>query len=137
MFYVFRKYKALVEKQSGKSLKTLRTDGGFEYATNEMKQFCEEAGIYHEIITPYTPQHNGVDERRNKTISNMVRSMLKSKNLPVKLWGEAVSTATYILNRCPTMKLKSLTPKEAWTRVKPRVEYFRVFGSVCYRHLLD
>ena len=61
----------------------------------------------------------------------MVRSMLKGKNLPHELWGEAVHSSVYILNRAPTRSLDGATPYEVWTRVKPNVEHFRVFGSLC------
>jgi len=72
-------FKILVEKQSGKSLKILRTDGGGEFTSGEFENFCRDNGIIHEITTPYTPQHNGIAERRNKTIMNMVRSMIKAQ----------------------------------------------------------
>jgi len=47
--------------------------------------------------------------------------MLKGKRLPHNLWGEAVSTAAYVLNRCPTKQLRDVTPEEAWTGYKPKV----------------
>jgi len=64
-------FKILVEKQSGKSLKIIRTDGGGEFTSGEFENFCRDNGIIHEISTPYTPLHNGVAERRNRTIMNM------------------------------------------------------------------
>jgi len=63
--------------------------------------------------------------------------MLKSKNLPSYLWGEAVSTTTYILNRSPTKRLEGMTPEEARTGLKPDVAHLRVFGSICYKHAPD
>jgi len=74
-------------------LKILRTDRGGEYTSKEFEDFCESKGIIHEVTTPYTPQHNGLAERRNKILLNMVRSMLKLKGLPKELWGKAVTTA--------------------------------------------
>lgn len=68
---------------------------------------------------------------------NMVRSMLCGKNLPKELWGEAMSTATYLLNRCPTKKLEKLTPEEDWSGFKPNFNHLRVFGSIAYRHVPD
>ena len=115
----------------------MRTNGGGEYVSTEFNEFCESERIIHEVTPPYTPQHNGVAERKNRTLLNMVRSMLKSKNLPKYLWGEAVNTAAYILNRSPTKKVENMTPEEAWTGVKPCVSHLRVFGSICYRHVLD
>jgi hypothetical protein len=60
VFDVFRKFKLMVEKQSGCKLKVLRTDGGGEYTSREFGAFCEQEGIIHEVVAPYTPQHNGI-----------------------------------------------------------------------------
>ncbi|GAU30874.1 hypothetical protein TSUD_15600 [Trifolium subterraneum] len=114
-----------------------RTDGGGEYNSNEFKTFCEEKGIIHEFTAPYTPQHNGLAERRNRTFLNMARCMLKGKGLPKNFWGEAVNAAAYVLNRCPTQKMKDNTPEELWTGHKPSVKHLRIFGSICYRHIPD
>ena len=67
----------------------------------------------------------------------MVRCMLKGKHLPKELWGEAVSTATYTLNRCPTKRLKGITPEECWSGHKPNVNHMRVFGSLVFKHTPD
>ncbi|KAK2405219.1 hypothetical protein QL285_054482 [Trifolium repens] len=133
---VFKNLKVLIEKESEKSIKILRTDGGGEYTSNEFEDFCRSQGISHEVTAPYTPQHNGLAERRNRTLLNMARSMIKQKCLPHKFWGEAVTTAAYILNKCPTKKLK-LVPEEAWYGRKPSVKHLRVFGSLCYKHVPD
>ncbi|CAH9104519.1 unnamed protein product, partial [Cuscuta europaea] len=137
VFTTFKKFKNLAEKQSGEMIKVLRTDGGGEYLSNEFNQFCEQEGIIHEVTAPYTPQHNGSAERRNRTVLNMARSMLKAKNLPKCYWGAAVTTATYLLNRCPTKRLNQITPEEAWSGQKPSVKHLKIFGSVCYRHIPD
>ena len=127
----------MVEKKSGSLIKILRTNGGGEYVSVEFQEFCYQEGIIHEVTPPYTPQHNGVAERKNRTIMNMVRSMLKGKSLPKYLWGEAVSTAVFILNRSPSKRLEGITPEEAWSGAKPNVSHFRIFGSLCFRHIPD
>ena len=66
---------------------------------------------------------------------NMVRSMLNDRHLPKELWGEVVSTATYILNRCPTNKLEGITPEGCWSGVKPSLSHLKVFGSITHRHV--
>ncbi|GJS40666.1 retrovirus-related pol polyprotein from transposon TNT 1-94 [Tanacetum coccineum] len=68
---------------------------------------------------------------------NMVRSMLKSKNLPKEFWAEAVQCAVYIQNRCPRVKLMDMTPQECWSGVKPTFSYFKVFGSMAYARVPD
>lgn len=137
VFNIFKDFKALMEKQFGNCIKILRIDGGGEFTSGELKGFCKERGIVHEVTSPYTPQHNGIAERRNMTILNMVRSMLKEKNLPHIFWGEVAMTVVHVLNRCPTKRLDSMVPEEAWSRSKPLVKHFRIFGSFCYRHVPD
>ncbi|GAU42259.1 hypothetical protein TSUD_327370 [Trifolium subterraneum] len=112
-----------------------RTDGGGEYNSKNFESFCTSHGIEHEIIAPYTPQHNGLAERRNRTILDMARCMVKHKGLPKSFWGETVSTAVYVLNRCPTKKLKDKVPEEVWTGKKPSVSHFKVFGALCHKHV--
>lgn len=136
-FELFQRFKVLVEKQSGRCIKVLRTDGGGEYTSNDFEKFCNNHGIVHEITAPYTPQHNGRAERRNKTILDMARSMLKEKALPQAFWGEAVTTAAYVLNKCPTKGLHEEVPEAVWTGRKPVVSHLRIFGSLCFRHVLD
>lgn len=102
-----------------------------------MNEFCDGKGITHEVIAQYTPQQNGVVERGNKTLVEMTRCLLKGKKLPHSLWGEAVSTAAYLLNRCPIKALADCTLEEAWTGIKPSVSNLKIFGSVCFKHVPD
>ena len=92
-------------------------------------------GIKRQLTAPYSPQQNGVVERKNRTVLSMVRAMLKAKNLPRELWGEAVSTAVYILNRTSSKALQGQTPHEKWTGRKPSVDHLRAFG--CIAHVKD
>ncbi|KAL4335379.1 hypothetical protein GQ457_07G009100 [Hibiscus cannabinus] len=115
----------------------LRSDRGSEFTSTTFNSFCEEYGIRRQLTMPYSPQQNGVAERKNQTILNMVQSMLKSKNVPKEFWAEAVECAVYLLNRCKTPSLKNITPQEAWSGVKPTVSHLKVFGSVSYAHIHD
>jgi hypothetical protein len=133
---MFQKFKILIEKQSGESIMVLRTDGGGEYTSKVFEKFCDDNGIVHEVTTPYTPQHNGLDERRNRSMLDMTRSMLKMKKMPNTFWREAVRTSTYILNRCPTKKLNQ-NPEEILLGCKQSTKHLRVFGSLCYMHIPD
>lgn len=125
----FKNYKRRVEKQTRRHIKKLRTDNGKEYLSNDFKNFLEEEGISKQLSVEYTPQQNGVAECANRTIVEMVRCMLQQSGLPQSLWAEAVNTATYIRNRCPTKCLNDKTPIEAWTNKKPYVGFFHIFGS--------
>lgn len=76
VFSWFRHFKALIENQTEKNIKISRTDNGTEYESNEFHDFLKEAGIKRETTTPYTPEHNGVTERKNCTIVEVVHAML-------------------------------------------------------------
>eukprot|EP00253_Pinus_taeda_P036700 PITA_36700 len=137
VFEKFRNFKALVENQSRLHIKVLRTDRGGEYISKEFLRFCRENGIHKQFTAGYTPQQNGVAERKNRTIMDMARSMLKAKHLPNDYWAEAVNCEAYILNRCPTKAVMNKVPKEAWSGRKQGVTHMRVFGCVAYAHIPD
>nr|DAD19628.1 TPA_asm: hypothetical protein HUJ06_021091 [Nelumbo nucifera] len=120
----FKCFKKLVEKETGMYIKCLRTDRGGEFNSEEFNEFCRQCGIKRQLTNAYTPQQNGVAERKNRTVMNMVRSMLLEKKIPNTFWPEAVNWAIYVLNRSPTVAVKNITPEEAWSGVKPTVEHF-------------
>ena len=95
---IFQQFKALVENQSGHRIKILRTDRGGEYVSNEFLNFCKTHGIQNKFTTWYTPQQNGIVERKNRSIMEMARNMLTAKHFPNEYWGEALATAVYIMN---------------------------------------
>ncbi|WVY99308.1 hypothetical protein V8G54_025378 [Vigna mungo] len=133
----FKYFKKLTEKEIEKSLKLLQTDGGDEYTSREFEDFCQENDIVHEVTAPHTPQHNGFVERRNRTILNMARCMVKEKNVARYLWGEAVATSVYVLNRCPTKRLTNSIPHAIWSGKKSIVNHFKFFGSIAYSRVAD
>ncbi|KAG9450495.1 hypothetical protein H6P81_010460 [Aristolochia fimbriata] len=130
-----KEFKALAENQSRKYIKVLRSDRGGEYTSKAFEEFCKENGILHQLTASYTPQQNGVAERKNRTIMNMARSMMKGKTLPKVYWAEAVDCAVYLLNRCPTKSVKFRTPIEAWSGSKPAVGHLKIFGCIAYAHI--
>ncbi|TYK18362.1 Retrovirus-related Pol polyprotein from transposon TNT 1-94 [Cucumis melo var. makuwa] len=137
VFGMFKRFKALVEKESGYYIKALRSDRGGEFTSNEFKTFCVENGIRRTMTVPFTPQQNGVVERKNRTILNMARSMLKCKKMPKEFWAQAVECAVYLSNRSPTRSLWNKTPQQAWTGRKPSIGHLRVFGCMAYAHIPD
>ncbi|RDY04997.1 hypothetical protein CR513_11212, partial [Mucuna pruriens] len=132
---IFKEFKCLVGVQSGRVIKVLRTYGGGEYVSNKFKEFCKSEGVIHKVTPPYTPQNNGTVEKRNKIMLNLVRCMLKNKNIPSFLWEEAISIVGYILNRSSTRIVEDKTPEEAWTGAKLNVTHLRIFGLL--RRKLD
>lgn len=125
----------LVETHHQRRVKTLHVDNGREYCNEAVTKYLCEKGINMETTAPYTPEQNGRAERDNRYIVECARAMLHAKNLPVKLWAEAVNTACYILNRIPTTSNKGITPYEAWTGKKPRLDHIRIFGSDAFMHI--
>jgi hypothetical protein len=131
----FKEFKALVENQTGKRIKTLRSDNGGEYSSRRFSDFLKASGIHHQKTVPYTPQQNGVAERANRTIVEKARSMIHGANLHDELWAEAVWTAVHLKNISPTSAVHEMTPAEAWSGKKPSVEYLRAFGCKAYAHV--
>ncbi|KAK5841099.1 hypothetical protein PVK06_010007 [Gossypium arboreum] len=116
----------------GYKIKTIRSDNGTEYTSAQFQALCKDAGIKHQLTNVYTPQQNGVSERKNRSLIDMARCLLFQKNLPKIMWAEAVNTAVYIQNRLPTKALAHKTPFEAWFGFKPSLAYMKVFGCLCY-----
>ncbi|CAL8083743.1 unnamed protein product [Prunus armeniaca] len=135
VFNVFKKFKATVELQSAYKLKKLRSDKGGEYTSNEFNRFCDEIRMERQLTVAYSPQQNGVAERKNRTIVEMAKSMMFEKSIPLEFWAKAVNTVVYILNICPTKALVKKTPFEAYSGRKPGIKHLRVFGSLCYAHV--
>ena len=93
VFECFQQWKALVEKCTGQKVKALRSDNGGEYTSSEFKAYL---GIRHELTVPKSPEQNGVSERINRTLVELVRSMLADSRLPNRFWAEALSTVVFL-----------------------------------------
>ena len=132
---VFFKFKNWIENQSGFRIHVLRLDNSKEYALNEFDKLCEEAGIEHQLTEPYTPQQNGVNERKNRTIMEMARCLLHKKELPKEYWVEVANIVVFLLNRLPTKVVDGNTPFEAWYDFKPQLKNLKVFGCLCFTNV--
>uniref|UniRef100_A0A2N9GAW9 Integrase catalytic domain-containing protein n=1 Tax=Fagus sylvatica TaxID=28930 RepID=A0A2N9GAW9_FAGSY len=124
----FIHYKKEVENQLNKKIKVLRSDRGGEYES-PFGEFCSQHGIVHQTTAPYSPQQNGVAERKNRTLKEMMNAMLISSGLPQNLWGEAILSANYILNKLPQKKLDK-TPYELWKGRTPSYQFLKVWGCL-------
>ncbi|KAJ9556430.1 hypothetical protein OSB04_011044 [Centaurea solstitialis] len=127
---VFKTFQNEVENQLNRKIKTLRSDRGGEYLSQEFQDHLRSCGIIVQL-TPRTPQHNGVAERRNQTLLDMVRSMMSRTALPISFWGYALETAARVLNLVPTKKV-SKTPSEIWSGKVPSLAYLKVWGCEAY-----
>lgn len=135
VFAVFQDYVAKSEAHFNLKIVNLYCDNGGEYLSTEIKNFCMQKGISYHLTVPRTPQLNGVSERMIRTISEKARAMINGADLEKVFWGEAVLTATYLINLSPTKALKQIkTPYELWHNKKPKLKYLKVFGSTVFIH---
>jgi hypothetical protein len=113
-------------------IKKIRSDNGTEFKNSQIEGFLEDEGIKHEFSSSYTPQQNGVVERKNRTLLDMARTMLDEYKTLDRFWVEAINTACYAINRLYLHRILKKTSYELLTGKKPNVSYFRVFGSKCF-----
>ncbi|GJZ84557.1 retrotransposon protein, putative, ty1-copia subclass [Tanacetum coccineum] len=133
-FGKFKEWKQLVENQTGRTVKKLRTDNGLEFCNREFEQLCIESGIARHLTVVGTPQQNGVAERMNRTLMDKVRCLLIQSGLPKTFWAEATCTAAYLINRSPSTAIEKKTPMEMWSGHPSDYEMLRIFGCVAYPH---
>lgn len=112
-FTIFKNFKKLVKKERGAFIRCLCTDRCGEFTSLECNAFCKANGISRQLTTGYTLQQNRVAEHKNRTIMNMVRSMLSEKQVPKHFWSEALNWTTHVLNKSHTLIVKDRTPEVA------------------------
>ena len=134
-FAKFKEFAEVVENRFGTKIKSLRSDNGGEYISDEFIRFLKDRGIVHETTNPHTPQQNGVAERANRTLMETVRYLLHQANVPLRFWAEALSVATHLKNRSPTSCFGGETPHQRWWGEKPDVSNLKVFGCIAYVHV--
>ncbi|KAJ9542762.1 hypothetical protein OSB04_029268 [Centaurea solstitialis] len=132
VFGTFRDWRTMVEKQSGKEVKYLRTDNGLEFCSEEFNAYCRKNGITRHRTVAHTPQQNGVAERMNRTILEKVRCMFSNSKMPKTFWAEAASTACYLINRSPSVALEKKTPMEVWSGSPADYTDLKIFGCPAY-----
>ena len=110
VFTAFKKFRALVEKESGYFIKAMRYDKGGEFTSKEFKEYYEDHGIHRSLTVPYSSQQNGIVERKNRSVLDMARSTLKTKKILAELWVEVVDCAVYLLNCSPS--------QSAWNKAR-------------------
>ena len=114
-----------MENHRNKKIKFLRSDRRGEYLSYEFGLNFKQCGIASQFMPPGTPQRNGVSKHRNRTLLDMVQSMMSHTNLPVSSWGYALETAAFTLNRAPSKSVET-TPYELWFGKKPKLSFLKV-----------
>ncbi|CAI7834455.1 unnamed protein product, partial [Closterium sp. NIES-53] len=126
----------MVERESGKRVKAIRSDCGGEFLGAEFRSWLKRHGIKQQITTAYTPQSKGVAERANRTIIEGGRTILVDSGLPLQFWPLAIRHATVIKNRVLThVGGQHWVPMEKWSGKKPLVDMLRVFGCMGLVHV--
>ncbi|KAE8708956.1 hypothetical protein F3Y22_tig00110332pilonHSYRG00622 [Hibiscus syriacus] len=135
---IFLKWKNMIENQTGRKIKCLRTDNRGEYKSTPFFDVCHEYGIVRHFTVRNTPQQNGVAERMHRTLLEKVRCMLSNTGLGKAFWTEAVTYAGHLINRLPSSAIGGKTPLEVWSG-KPATDYdsLHVFGSTSYYHVKE
>jgi transposase InsO family protein len=129
---IFKKFAKKAQNEFDCKIKKIRSDNGKEFDSTNIHEYCDEIRIKHEVSATYTPQQNGVVERKNRTLITLARTMIDEYNTPERFWAEAVNTACYASNILCPHRLLEKTPYELLNGKKPDVSFFRVFGCKCY-----
>src|SRR5215216_5364975 len=130
-FEKFKEFQNEVENHRNRKIKFLRSDRGGEYLSYDFLTHLKASEIVSQLTPPGTPQRNGVSERRNRTLLDMVRSMMSLTDLPLSFWGYALETAAFTSNRAPSKSVET-TPYELWFGKKPKLSFLKVWGCDAY-----
>uniref|UniRef100_A0A5B7BZJ7 Putative copia LTR rider n=1 Tax=Davidia involucrata TaxID=16924 RepID=A0A5B7BZJ7_DAVIN len=135
---IFLNWKKMIETQTGRKIRRLRSDNGGEYKSDPFFDICRDEGIVRHFTVSGTPQQNGVAERMNRTLVEKVRCMLSNAGLGKAFWAEAVNYACHIVNRLPAAANDGKTPLEVWSGSLPTdYDQLHVFGCPAYFHVTE
>lgn len=129
------KYVIEQERQEGIKVKRIRCDNGGEFTAKSLRNFCDDKGIKIEYTQPYSPQQNGKAERMNRTIYDKARTMLDESNLPRHLWGQAILTATFLINRSPCSSISYKVPARIRNK-EFKFNKIKIFGCKAWAHIM-
>jgi len=135
LFHIFQSFFNEIKTQFGVSIRVLRSDNGREYLSHSFKQFMASHGILHQTSCAYTPQQNGVAERKNRHLIETTRTLLIHGAVLEHFWGDVILTACYLINRMPSSVLKNNIPHSIlFPHDSLHPLPLRVFGSTCFVH---
>jgi transposase InsO family protein len=115
------------KNEFGLRIKKIRSDNGTEFMNSQIEGFLEEEDIKHELSSPYTPQQNGVVERKNRTLLDMARTMLDEYKTPDRFWAEAINTACYSINQ---LYLHRILKKISYELLTDKSPMFHILESL-------
>jgi hypothetical protein len=117
-------------RQKNANVRRVRTDNGGEYMGKEFTSICSKLGIIHETTSPYTPEHNGIAERYNRTLQEGALTLQHDSDLSSKFWVSAIHTVNFVKNRVLHHRL-GISPYKAFWEKKPSIDWLRTYGCKC------
>jgi len=137
---IFKHFHAMIRTQFQATIQVLKTDNARDFFNSILSPYLQTSGIVHISSCVDTPQQNGVAERKNRHILEVARSLLFQSNVPKKFWGEAVLTATYLINRMPSRVLKFKSPVKTFLASYPNSHLLsqiplKIFGCTTFIHI--
>jgi transposase InsO family protein len=131
-FHTFTQFQAMIHTQFSLPIKTIRTDCGEEFTSNQFNQFCASKGMIHQVSCPHTPQQNGVAEKKHRRLVQCALALLSQSTLPMSYWSYAISIAAHLINKLPTPNLSNKSPWETLYHTLPDLTYLKTFGCQCF-----
>lgn len=137
---IFQTFHLMIQTQFSTKIQVFKTDNGREYFHSQLGSYLNSHGIIHISSCVETPQQNGVAERKNRHLLEVTRSLMLATHVPKFFWGEAVLTATYLVNRMPSRVLDFQTPFQRLLHTYPHIRFvsqipLKVFGCTAFVHI--
>ncbi|KAI5350539.1 hypothetical protein L3X38_003430 [Prunus dulcis] len=129
---VFVIFKTHVENLLGSKIKIFRSDGGGEFTSAVFTQYLSKHGILHQFSCPYTPEQNGVAERKYRSLVELGRTLIAHSGIPLVYWFDVFLTSVYLLNRLPSVHLGHMSSFQRLFHHSPDFSFLKVFGCLCY-----
>ncbi|BFG28235.1 hypothetical protein CerSpe_145090 [Prunus speciosa] len=136
---VIPKFHQLINTQFHVQIQVFHSDNGREFVNHSLTEFFQQHGIIHQTTTAYTPQQNGIAERKNRHLLDVARSLCFTMQVPKQFWADAVMTAVFLINRMPTRVLDYQTPIKVLSQFHSIPSLLnlppKIFGCLCYVHV--
>ncbi|RVW26161.1 Retrovirus-related Pol polyprotein from transposon TNT 1-94 [Vitis vinifera] len=139
--HIFQTFNRMVQNQFNSKIQVLKSDNAKEYFTSSLSTYLQNHGIIHISSCVDTPQQNGGAERKNRHLLEVARCLMFSSNVPNYFWGEAILTATYLINRMPSRVLTFQSPRQLFLKQFPHTHAassdlpLKVFGCTAFVHV--
>lgn len=134
--YIISFYK-MFQTQFSVNIKNFRSDNGTEFVNHKLQSFFDSKGVLHQTSCSYTPQQNGVAERKHRHLLNVARSLLFQGGIPLYFVTDCILTPAHLINRLPSSVLKGKSPFEVLFGFKPCLNNLRCFGCLCFATILN